>query len=172
MADTYKFFEYEITRKRISVDKPARIESPRAAVETMEDILDVDKEQLFAVVVDGRNGMIGYEKIYQGTATGTSVRIADLFRLAVNIGGVGLVVLHNHPSGDPEPSEQDIQLTSEIIKAARILDIEFLDHLVYGGASDQKFYSIRQHNGEMWTQDSDEGMLSSINAILAGKESN
>jgi len=96
--------------------------------------------------------MIGYEKIYQGTATGTSVRIADLFRLAVNIGGVGLVVVHNHPSGDPEPSEQDMQLTLEIIKAARLLDIEFLDHLVYGGASEQKFYSIRAANSELWGQ--------------------
>jgi len=172
MADTYKFFEYEITRKRVSTDKPARIESPRMAIESLESILDADKEQLFAVVVDGRNGLIGYEKIYQGTATGTSVRIADLFRLAVNIGGVGLIILHNHPSGDAEPSEQDIQLTSEVIKASRILDVEFLDHLVYGASSDSKFYSIRQHNSEMWTQDSEDGMLSTINAVLAGKESN
>jgi len=80
------------------------------------------------------------------------VRIADLFRLAVNIGGVGLVVLHNHPSGDPEPSEQDIQLTREIIRAARVLDIEFLDHLVYGGASEEKYYSIRAANSELWFQ--------------------
>ena len=152
MADSYQFFEYEISRKRVNEDKPKRIESPKMAVEALESILDVDKEQLFAVVVDGRNGLIGYEKIYQGTATGTSVRIADLFRLAVNIGGVGLVVLHNHPSGDNEPSEQDIQLTREIIKASRLLDIEFLDHLVYGGSSEEKYYSIRQHKSEVWTE--------------------
>jgi len=79
MADSYQFFEYEISRKRVDEGKPKRIESPKMAVEALESILDADKEQLFAVVVDGRNGLIGYEKIYQGTATGTSVRIADLF---------------------------------------------------------------------------------------------
>lgn len=152
MADAYQFFEYEITRKRVNSDKPTRIESPRLAIEAMESILDGDKEQLFAVIVDGRNGLIGYEKVYQGTATGTSVRIADLFRLAVNVGGVGLIVLHNHPSGDSEPSEQDIQLTAEILRASKVLDIEFLDHLVYGGVSEQKFYSIRQHHQELWAQ--------------------
>lgn len=150
MADTFQFFEYEIKRKRVRNDKPARIESPRAAIEQLSDILDADKEQLFAVVVDGRNGVIGYEKVYQGTATGTSVRISDIFRLAVNIGGVGLIVLHNHPSGDYEPSEQDISLTKEIIRASRILDIEFLDHLIYGASSPEGFHSIRQNNQEMW----------------------
>lgn len=152
MADKFQFFEYEITRKRVSGDKPQRIESPKAAVEALSDILDGDKEELFAVVVDGRNGLIGYEKVYTGTATGTSVRIADIFRLAVNIGGVGLLVLHNHPSGDPEPSEQDLALTREIINASRLLDIEFLDHLVFGGAADDKFCSIRSGNPSMWSQ--------------------
>jgi DNA repair protein RadC len=90
---------------------------------------------------------MGIERVYTGTATGTSVRIGELFRYAVAAGGVGIVLVHNHPSGDPEPSDEDVKLTSEVIAAAQLLDIQVLDHLVIGS---DKFASIRSQRGELW----------------------
>jgi DNA repair protein RadC len=88
--------------------------------------------------------------VYSGTATGTSVRIAELFRYAMASGGVGIVLVHNHPSGDPEPSLEDLKLTREVLKAANIMDIEFLDHLV---VADGGYTSIRSQNPSIWTDE-------------------
>jgi DNA repair protein RadC len=98
--------------------------------------------------VDGRNGLLGIDQVYTGTATGTSVRIGELFRYAVAVGGVGIVLVHNHPSGDAQPSNEDVNLTKEAIAASKLLDIEVLDHLVIGESS---YESIRTANGSLWS---------------------
>ena len=90
------------------------------------------QEQLHIAIVDGRNGLLDLRHVYTGTATGTSVRIGELLRPVLEAHGVGFAAVHNHPSGDPEPSDEDLRLTSELLAAARLLDIEFLDHLVIG----------------------------------------
>jgi DNA repair protein RadC len=68
--------------------------------------------------------------VYQGNVSAALVRVAELFRDAVRIHAAGLIVAHNHPSGDPEPSPDDLHLTAEAIAAGRLLDIPLLDHLV------------------------------------------
>ncbi|MEI6271261.1 MAG: JAB domain-containing protein, partial [Chloroflexota bacterium] len=88
-------------------------------------------------------------KVYVGTATGTSVRIAEILRPVLDAGGVGFAVVHNHPSGDPEPSEEDVRLTAEVAAAARLLDLEFLDHLVIGG---DRWVSIRSQRPTIWAR--------------------
>jgi DNA repair protein RadC len=105
-------------------------------------------ESLWVMTLDGRNGLMGVEQVYSGTATGTSVRIGELFRYAVSAGGCGIVLVHNHPSGDAEPSEEDIKLTKEVIAASRVLDIEILDHLVIGAGG--AYRSIRSENQSLW----------------------
>ena len=100
------------------------------------------------MTLDGRNGLMGIERVYQGTATGTSVRIGELFRYAVSAGGVGIVLVHNHPSGDAQPSDEDIRITKEVLAASKLLDIEVLDHLVLGGEG--SFTSIRSGNQSLW----------------------
>ena len=112
-----------------------------------EDAERMTQESLWVMTLDGRNGLMGIERVYTGTATGTSVRIGELFRYAVSAGGVGIVLVHNHPSGDPEPSDEDVRLTSEVIAAAQLLDIQVLDHLVVAA---DKFTSIRSQRGELW----------------------
>jgi len=106
-----------------------------------------EQEELHIAVVDGRNGLVALHKVYVGTATGTSVRIAELLRPVLNAGGVGFAVVHNHPSGDPEPSEEDLRLTAEVVAAARLLDLEFLDHLVIGHG---RWVSIRSQRPTIW----------------------
>ena len=106
-----------------------------------------EQEELHVAVVDGRNGLLALHQIYVGTATGTSVRIAELLRPVVEGGGVGFALVHNHPSGDPEPSEEDLRLTTEVVAAARLLDLEFLDHLVIGHG---RWVSIRSQRPAIW----------------------
>jgi len=106
-----------------------------------------EQEELHVAVVDGRNGLLGLHQVYVGTATGTSVRIAELLRPVVEGGGVGFALVHNHPSGDPEPSEEDLRLTAEVVAAARLLDLEFLDHLLIGRG---RWASIRSQRPSIW----------------------
>ena len=105
------------------------------------------QEQLHIAIVDGRNGLLDLRHVYTGTATGTSVRIGELLRPVLEAHGVGFAAVHNHPSGDPEPSDEDIRLTSELLAAARLLDIEFLDHLVIGHG---RWVSIRSKQPSIW----------------------
>ena len=105
------------------------------------------QEQLHIAIVDGRNGLLDLHHVYTGTATGTSVRIGELLRPVLEAHGVGFAAVHNHPSGDPEPSDEDLRLTSELLAAARLLDIEFLDHLVIGHG---RWVSIRSKQPAIW----------------------
>ena len=108
------------------------------------------QEQLHIAIVDGRNGLLDLHHVYTGTATGTSVRIGELLRPVLEAHGVGFAAVHNHPSGDPEPSDEDLRLTSELLAAARLLDIEFLDHLVIGHG---RWVSIRSKQPSIWGAD-------------------
>jgi DNA repair protein RadC len=105
------------------------------------------QEQLHIAIVDGRNGLLDLRHVYTGTATGTSVRIGELLRPVLEAHGVGFAAVHNHPSGDPEPSDEDLRLTGELLAAARLLDIEFLDHLVIGHG---RWVSIRSKQPAIW----------------------
>ncbi len=159
-------YTHRVTRHKIGEVAAIRVERPQALAEFMAGIVEgATQESMFAVAFDGRNNVISVDEIYKGTATGTSVRISELFKPLIVLGGVGLAVVHNHPSGDPEPSEQDIEITSEIIRAGRILDIEVLDHLVIGDGG--KFTSIRSQQPSLWDGDVDGDIRGDFSAQLA-----
>ena len=71
-------------------------------------------------------------QVYTGNVSASLVRVGELFRDAVRLDASGVVLVHNHPSGDPTPSPDDLHLTAEAIAAGRLLDIDVLDHLVIG----------------------------------------
>ena len=149
--NNWRRFQVEVNRVAKQEPKPFRMESPSKAYELFaEDSMRRTTESLWVLTVDGRNGLMAVDHVYSGTATGTSVRIAELFRYAMASGGVGIVLVRNHPSGDPEPSLEDLKLTQEVLRAARIMDIEFLDHLV---VADGSYTSIRSQNPSIWTDE-------------------
>jgi len=144
----WKRFRVEVVRHEVAEAQPFRVEAPKSAWELFAaDAARLATESLWVLTLDGRNGLLGIDQVYSGTATGTSVRIAELFRHAIAVGGVGIVLVHNHPSGDHTPSDEDTKLTKDTIAAARLLDIEMLDHLV---VADKGFTSIRQNDGSLW----------------------
>jgi DNA repair protein RadC len=90
------------------------------------------REELRVVLLDTRNGVLAMPTIYRGNVSAALVRIAELFRDAVRLHAARLILVHNHPSGDPTPSPDDLHMTAEAVAAGRLLDISVLDHLVVG----------------------------------------
>jgi DNA repair protein RadC len=98
------------------------------------------REELRVVLLDTRNGIMTMPTVYRGNVSVALVRIGELFRDAVRVHAARLILVHNHPSGDPTPSPDDLHMTAEAVAAGRLLDIAVLDHLVIGHGS---FVSLR-----------------------------
>jgi DNA repair protein RadC len=92
----------------------------------------LEREELWAVLLNAKNVVLRVATVYQGNVSSSLVRVGELFRDAVRWNATGVILVHNHPSGDPTPSPDDLHLTAEALAAGRLLDIEVLDHLVIG----------------------------------------
>jgi DNA repair protein RadC len=95
----------------------------------------LEREELRALLVNTKNVVTAMVTVYAGNLAGSSVRVAEVFRDAVRRQAAGLVVVHNHPSGDPTPSADDLRITAELAEAGGLLDIDLLDHVVLGAGS-------------------------------------
>jgi DNA repair protein RadC len=117
------------------------IRSPRDVSERLiAEMGHLEREELRVLVLNAKNVVLRSVIVYQGNVSGALVRIGELFRDPVRVNAAGLILVHNHPSGDPEPSPDDLQLTAEAVAAGRLLDIAVLDHVIV--ASDV-FVSLR-----------------------------
>jgi len=87
------------------------------------------------------NQVLAISQLYKGSVSTSLIRVSELFREAVRENCPALVVVHNHPSGDPTPSPEDIKITEQIVKAGKLLDIEVLDHLIIGH---QRYVSLKE----------------------------
>ena len=100
------------------------------------------QEQLRVVLLDTRNRVVDEVMIYQGSVhTAAVARMAELFRDAVIANAPNIVLVHNHPSGDPSPSPEDVKLTKDAAQAAQLLSIDILDHVIIG---DGRFVSLKE----------------------------
>jgi DNA repair protein RadC len=122
-------------------DRPA-VHSPGDAAELVRyEMSALPQEQLWVLVLDTRNRVLGIEKVYKGSLNSSMVRIGELFRPAIQRNAASIIVVHNHPSGDPTPSPEDVALTRGIIQAGKLMDLELLDHLVIGQG---RFVSMKE----------------------------
>jgi DNA repair protein RadC len=92
----------------------------------------LEREELRVVLLNTKNVVLRVATVYQGNVSSSLVRVGELFRDAVRLNASGVILVHNHPSGDPTPSPDDLHLTAEALAAGRLLDIDLLDHLVVG----------------------------------------
>jgi DNA repair protein RadC len=90
----------------------------------------LEQEQLRVLLLNTKNVVCAVITVYAGNLAGSSVRVGEVFRDAVRRQSAAIVVVHNHPSGDPSPSGDDLRITAELAEAGRLLDIELLDHVV------------------------------------------
>jgi DNA repair protein RadC len=92
----------------------------------------LEQEQLRAVLLDTKNFVSRVTTVYTGSLNTTVVRVAEVFREAIRANSAGIIIVHNHPSGDPTPSPEDVRVTEMLVQAGALLDISVLDHLVIG----------------------------------------
>lgn len=90
----------------------------------------LQQEELWVILLDTRNRVLGTPAIYRGSLNTSVVRIGEVFRPAVEAPAAAVIVAHNHPSGDPSPSPEDVSVTRQLVQAGKVLDIELLDHLI------------------------------------------
>jgi DNA repair protein RadC len=107
----------------------------------MSEMMFLEQEELRVVLLDTRNRVLSTPTIYRGSLNTSVIRIGELFRPAIRSNSAALIVAHNHPSGDPAPSPEDINVTRQIVKAGNLLNIDVLDHIVIGR---QKFVSLKE----------------------------
>jgi len=114
------------------VNKPL-INSPDDVSALLMHSLSASKqEELWVLNLDTRNRVLSMKRLYVGSLNHSTVRISEVFESAVRLRANGIIVVHNHPSGDPSPSPEDIQLTKGLIQAGDLLDIKLLDHIIMG----------------------------------------
>jgi DNA repair protein RadC len=101
----------------------------------------LEQEHLRTLLLDTKNHVLASPTIYVGSVNTTMIRVAEIFREAIKANCAGIIVAHNHPSGDPTPSPEDISVTEQIVAAGKLLDIEVLDHLVIGH---QRYVSLKE----------------------------
>jgi DNA repair protein RadC len=114
----------------------ASIHSPDEAAQLiLYEMSALDQEELWVMLLDTRNHFLMNETVYRGSLNSSQVRVGELFKSAVRRNAASIIVAHNHPSGDPTPSPDDIAVTRAIVEAGRLLDIDVLDHLVIGSGN-------------------------------------
>jgi DNA repair protein RadC len=123
----------ELGRRVVSAE-PER----RASVRSSDDVygllrasmVDLEQEHLKVVLLNARNQVLGVRDVYKGSVHTAVVRVAEVFREPLRENCPAMIVVHNHPSGDPSPSPDDVAMTKQISEAGRLLDVDVLDHIV------------------------------------------
>jgi DNA repair protein RadC len=107
----------------------------------MAEMAHLEQEHFRVLYLDTRNRLLGSETVYVGSLNASHIRVGEIFRDAVKRNCAAIIVVHNHPSGDPTPSPEDVAVTRQLVEAGKLLDIELLDHLIIG---QQRFVSLRE----------------------------
>ena len=107
----------------------------------MSEMCYLEQEELRVVLLNTKNQVLRTAQVYRGSVNTSLIRVSEVLREAVRENCPAVIVVHNHPSGDPTPSEEDIEVTRQIVEASRLLDIEVVDHLIIG---EQRYVSLKE----------------------------
>jgi len=130
----------ELGRRAHRPPERVRLDEPEQVYDYLRRRLDPHVEELLVLLLDGRLAIVGEVRVARGGRGGLGLAPADVLRPAVAAGAAGLLLAHNHPSGDATPSQADVDTTRQLHEAAQLLGIELVDHLVIG---DNSFVSLR-----------------------------
>lgn len=98
----------------------------------MPHMRHLQQEELRVILLSTRNQVLGMPTIYRGSLNSSLLRLAEVFRPAIEAPAAAVILAHNHPTGDPSPSPEDIRVTRQAVQTGKLLDIELLDHLIVG----------------------------------------
>jgi DNA repair protein RadC len=121
---------------RLSLEKPEErpaVNSPADAAALVEyEMSALEQEHLRVILMDTRNRVLEIVEIYKGSVNSSQVQVGEIFKAAIRRNAPALIVVHNHPSGDPTPSPDDVVVTRAIVQAGKLLDVDVLDHMIIG----------------------------------------
>jgi DNA repair protein RadC len=122
--------------RRLTLESPEErpaINSPADAAALVQyEMSALEQEHLRVILLDRRNRILETVEVYKGSVNSSQVRVGEVFKEAVRKNASAVIVIHNHPSGDPTPSPDDVAVTRAIVQAGKLLDVDVLDHLVIG----------------------------------------
>lgn len=145
-----KIYEASLSYQLVSEGKAAVVNKPELVAAYMKDAYEKNplSETFWVISLNRKNYPSGRTMISLGTLTSSLAHPREVFRAAVLASAAAIVVTHNHPSGDPAPSAADVQVTRQLRDAAKVMDIELLDHVIVGSPEDDPqglgYYSFRQ----------------------------
>jgi len=126
----------EPTGERPVINSPAD-----AAALVQNEMSLLEQEFLRVMLLDTRNRLLDIVEVYHGAVNSSQVRLAEVFKPAIQRMAPAILVCHNHPSGDPNPSPDDVAVTRAMVQAGRLLDVDLLDHIVIGGS---RYVSLKE----------------------------
>lgn len=119
-----------------------QIKSPTDAISIlMLEMSHLDQEQMRVLCLDTKNRLQKIHTVYKGSLNTAIIRVGELFKEPIRLNSAAIILAHNHPSGDPSPSPEDVFITRQAVEAGKLLDCEVLDHLVIGQG---KYVSLRE----------------------------
>ena len=125
---------------------PRVLSSPEAVALLARDLLraaDDDKEHFWAIFLNAQNGYLLHTLVSTGTQSASLVHPREVLGPALRVGAASLVLVHNHPSGDPTPSREDLRLTRQLVDGAQLLDLRLHDHVIIGNGT-ERWVSLAQ----------------------------
>jgi DNA repair protein RadC len=135
-------YKVQLVRDSSQVSSFKSITRPADAYEILNMYLQgADRENLVVVMLDIKNKIIGINTVGIGVLGSCPVHPREVFKPAILSNAAGIIIAHNHPSGDPNPSQDDMQMTQRIDEAGKLLGIKLVDHVIVG---DGRFYSFRE----------------------------
>ncbi len=137
---------FELGKRLFGRPTEVFLRSPEEVFEYAKDMARLKQEHLRGLYLDTRNRLIRDEVITIGTLNESLAHPREIFHPAVETHAAAIILVHNHPSGDPFPSRDDIELTKQIYEASRLMEIEILDHVIVGN---KRYYSLKE-NTEIW----------------------
>ncbi len=133
--------------KRITRQKHAcslKVSSPKALSDYfMEDMRHLKEENFIVILLDAKCKMLGHKIISKGSLTSSIVHPREVYKAAIQKSAYSIIVIHNHPSGDPTPSKEDIQITKRLKESGDLMGIPLLDHIIIG---DGLYISLKEEN--------------------------
>jgi len=137
---------FELGRRIAAGERPRRLQvlSPQTIAERYIPLLETLKQEEFRVILlDSANAVIDEQVVSRGSLNVSVVHPREVFKKAIAESAAGVIALHNHPSGNSQPSEEDRQITRILAEAGKIIGIQLIDHIIIAG---QKYYSFAEHN--------------------------
>lgn len=134
----------ELKRRCYRGKRPPEVTTPQQAYAVLKPrIEDWTREHFLVALLDARNGVVGIETVSVGSLTASIVHPREVFRPAIVAAAAGIVIGHNHPSGDPEPSPEDLAVTRRLNQVAELVGIQLHDHVIF---TDRQFVSLKERS--------------------------